>query len=153
MRRLLPLAALALCLAAPAARADNEWVLEGATIGGVSVTGVFTTNVYNYLETWDITESGGSNIEYSSVLPDNSASFSGTSTFTVTDGAGDFLGLSFAAIFDGNTNPDAITTGGEIYGQTSLSGATGDAVLPEPASIALLGSALAALAGLRRRRG
>ena len=90
MRRLLPIVLL-LAFAATPVRADTTWTLSDVTlgVGGATLTGVFDYNVYGYLETWDITDSGFSNIEFTSATPlPAGVSFTDASDFTVTDGVG-----------------------------------------------------------------
>ncbi len=157
--RIATAAALALPLLAggPAKAHDDGWVLSGATLGGATVTGVFFTNAYDFLATWDFIETGASNLEFTSSAPGATVGFSSLTILTVTDGLGDSLSFTFAAPgLDGSTSPLLVISSSETYvtsgGPVTITGSTGEVDLPEPASIAVLGIALAGLAASRRRR-
>ncbi len=141
------------------ARADaNQWALTGVTIGPATVTGVFFTDVYNYVNAFDITETGASNVEYNSALPGAGVSFTSLTALTVFDGLGDTLSFTFAAPgLDGSTNIEAIVASSETYvgvdGPITITGESGAAEIPEPATIAVFGAGLLGLVARRRRVG
>ena len=153
------LMAAALAVSAPARADVAMWNLSGVTLadlGGnsASLYGTFFT-ANDLITGWDLVETGGSGTEY---LSGSGTASAVTSTgFTLVDTAsGNSLTLSFASgLVGGDTIPVPLVAASESYGATILTGSHGQAVdppIPEPMSMALLGSGLAGLVAFRRRR-
>jgi len=151
--------ALIAALAPAKAHANVAWTLSGVTFAdGGSASGTFVTSDTGYIQSWDITTSGGSIAETydssSGSVLNSSASYGfnlqsdDTTTTMILLGQNDLLAANSPDLVLHNSfeqvgaNPERLVTAGDFV----LSD------VPEPASMAVLGTGLACLALGRYRR-
>ena len=167
--RLAGVTLLAALLAGTTAHATT-WTLSGvADATGGAITGTFTTDGSGLLTSWDIVESGSSisalNVTYSSVSQPLGSSYVTSTHFDLSDSPGNNnLYLVFSAPLTSagplTILPTVMPTG--YAGATSVLFDTyadpiyivsGQADVPEPASMALLGLGMIAFGAVRRYAG
>ena len=151
--------ALIAALAPAKAHANVAWTLSGVTFAdGGSASGTFVTSDTGYIQSWDITTSGGTIAETydssSGSVLNGSATYSfnlqsdDTTTTMILLGQNDLLAANSPDLVLHNSfeqvgaNPERLVTAGDFV----LSD------VPEPASMAVLGTGLACLALGRYRR-
>ena len=166
MRTLALCATLAASLiTSTAAHATNiDWTLTGLTFGGdnIEVSGTFVTDSSGTTLSYDLTFTGALSEEWT--LSNSSFNGVGSSSFDITRGANE-VNIVFGSDLDGLTSPNSVTNGYVCLGNCtvgdgfnyfdsngSATGVPEATPAPEPASLALLGGGLMALAGVRRRR-
>jgi hypothetical protein len=149
------------------ARADVIWTLSGVTfLDGGTVTGTFTTDNTGILLTWDLTTAGGTLLPgetydsgTGSVIP--AAAPPDTVGFEVlSDDASQYLELQFFGTLVAANSPVTDYEALEFNAAATIDRfnfLVGEAIatpepMPEPASLALLGAGLVALAMVGRHR-
>ncbi len=165
MRSWIAVTALVGCVffGSSARAAKIDWTLTGATFNGgnVAVNGTFATNDSQTIS-YDLLLTGAISSEWTQ--SNTTLASVGTTSFDITVGSNELM-IVFTSDLDGLTSPDSVSGGfvcvgncnyGEGFNYTdSTGGATGvpeATPAPEPASMALLGSGMIALAGLRKLR-
>lgn len=155
------LTALALATLAPApARAapggNTIWVLTGlAFADGGTATGYFITNFAGTIQSWNITASGGSfSLEVFASTLGSTLNAATSSSFSIeSNDATTKLVFNAANTFTAVNSPDTIATTSyeQVGAGTPRYVSAGVVKAPEPLSLTLLGSGLAALGFLRRK--
>jgi hypothetical protein len=155
------LMALVVFAAPTAARADVNWTLSGVTFNdGGTASGIFTTTDSGSLLTWDIATTNAllsPVATYDSSITGNTSNLPTATSFDIFTPSSE-LQLTFASLSldlslaNYNTVGVATITSGTTVSGFPLHSVSEGAAVPEPISMAVLGTGLLGLGAARLRR-